>query len=96
MKILTSLSATAVEGEYTERHGILNNVTEEPARGFFRVASLSAGGLLLKRGEAQVVIPLAELWRLVETHEPALSPPAPVETIRPGGAGGTASPILES
>lgn len=77
MKTLTNLTAEPVETNYQERHGIFNNVHEEPARGFFRVAALSAGGLLLKRGGVEVVIPLPEIWKLVTTHEPRLAPPSP-------------------
>ena len=76
MKILTQLSATPIEAQWTEPRGILQAVHDEPVPGFIRSASLGAGGVLIKKGDAVLGIPLAELFRLAEAHEPAMIPPS--------------------
>lgn len=78
MKILSNLKATATEGAWTEPRGILQTIHDEPAKGFFRKATLGAGGLILERDKNTAVgIPLAELFALAAKFEPGLLPPKP-------------------
>ena len=75
MITLTNLTAEIdYASEFRESRGILHTVHDEPVPGFFRRASLGASGLVLRRGNDAVGIPMAELWTLAEQHEPALKP----------------------
>jgi len=77
MIILNRLKATAAEGTWTEPRGSLQAIHDEPVKGFFRQVTLGAGGLLVKRGDAVVGIPMDELLRLAELADPRLQPPKP-------------------
>jgi hypothetical protein len=75
MITLTNLTAEIDStSEFCESRGILHTVHDEPVRGFFRRASLGASGLVLRRGDDAVAIPMAELWKLAEQHELRLRP----------------------
>ena len=54
---------------------------DAPARGHCRRARMGIDGILLFKGDAQVLVPMSELWKLAESIEPALAPPttAPAE-----------------
>lgn len=67
------------EAPFEERRGLLTAVHNEPTPGFFRQAQLGGDGLVLKRGNESVVIPLEELFKLGEAHCEALRPPTKPE-----------------
>jgi hypothetical protein len=77
MTILTELNATAQAGEIHENRGILQQVQDEPVRGFFRIVKLGGSALYMQRGERVVAIPRAELFKLAEAADAAFLPPAP-------------------
>ena len=77
MTILTELQATAQTGEITENRGILQQVQDEPVKGFFRTVKLGAAALYLTRGDRVVAIPREELFKLAEAADPAFLPPSP-------------------
>jgi hypothetical protein len=76
MILLTELNATAAEGQWTERRGVLQSVHDEPKPGFFRTVTLGPAGVLVKRGDALVGIPLADIIKLAAAADPRLNPPA--------------------
>jgi len=76
MILLTNLTAEAGEATWVEPRGILQSVHDEPVTGFFRNATLGAAGVVLKRGDRSVGIPLAELFKLAEAADPAFVPPS--------------------
>jgi hypothetical protein len=76
MIVLENLSAMRSELAYHEARGILQTVHEEPVPGFFRRATIGPAGVVLSSGDAEVAIPLAELFRVAAVHEPRLNPPA--------------------
>ncbi len=75
MKIISITKSTAVEGNLPEARGTLTQVHDEPVKGFFRRARLTGNALILERGDKAVGLPLAEVWKLAELHEPAMVPP---------------------
>ncbi len=78
MKVLKNLTGELVETDYREPRGILQQVHQEVAPGFFRLACLGSAGLVLKRGaDTAVAIPLEELWKLAEAHEAGFKAPNP-------------------
>ena len=77
MTILTELNATAQTGEIHENRGILQQVQDEPVKGFFRTVKLGADAVYISRGDRVVAIPRAELFKLAEAADPAFLPPAP-------------------
>lgn len=79
MKIITTLSGTASEADWTEPRGILQTIHDEPQPGFFRRITLGGAGIVVRRGEHAIGIPLAVLLQLAEQIEPALAPVAPAE-----------------
>lgn len=74
MKIITTLTGSATEADWTEPRGILRTVHDEPQPGFFRRITLGGAGIVVSRGEHAVGIPLAVLLALAEQIEPALVP----------------------
>ena len=86
MKTLSQLTATLGEAASLVQPDIRINLADEPAPGFFRALSLGHSGLQARVGTERVLIPLAELWDLVERHCPEFRPPqatkpAPAEPV---------------
>ena len=71
MKTVTKLTAQAVEAVWTEPHGVISAVHDEPQPGVLRQLRLGGAGLTFRRGALEVGIPLAELIALFDGHEPA-------------------------
>jgi hypothetical protein len=83
LKIITALAADHLEGQFTEPHGILQQVLDEPLPGYFRAVKLSAAAVVIQRGPHAVVIPLDVLRRMADTVEPALVPTPPPHPVEP-------------
>ena len=87
MKILTQLSATLTEAEFIEPRGVLQVVHAEPKPGIHVQISLGGGGLIIRRRDAKVGIPLAALLQLAGEHCPEAAglPPNPAAATTPPG-----------
>jgi hypothetical protein len=72
MTTLINLTAILTEAPFTPI-GHQFSVGEQLAPGVSRAMRLCPAGLQLTNGSASVCIPAAELWKLAETHEPALA-----------------------
>lgn len=83
MKIATQLNGEFADGEFQDQSGILQQVIDEPVKGFFRSTKLTRQAMLIKRGDHCVVFPLEVLHRLAEQHEPALIPKPPAQPVAP-------------
>lgn len=77
MKIITDLTGQSVDGNYVDQGGIVQQVLDEPAKGFFRSTKLGRDAVIIKRGEHAVVIPHSVLRAFAELIEPALKPAPP-------------------
>ncbi len=80
MKQITHLIAEAVDAPWHEPRGILTAICDEPVPGFLRTVSLGEAGLIIKHGDAQVGIPLADIIRAAAAADPRLLPPPPTPT----------------
>ena len=74
MKIIQDLNGTTGNADFPNRPNVLTAVHNEPRSGFFRQALLTSDGLILRRRNHEIGIPLHELFKLAEQHEPALTP----------------------
>ena len=78
MKVITHISAEAIEGQLREPRGILNVAHLEPTPGIHVKAALGSAGLFLRRGEAAVAIPFEVLLRAAAEVCPELTNAAPL------------------
>jgi hypothetical protein len=86
MKIISQLNGVAKDVTWNEPRGTISSVVNEPISGFFRNVSLGHAGLVFRRGEKTLGIPLDDLFALAEKHEAAFVPPAnPVAPEIPTG-----------
>jgi hypothetical protein len=83
MKVMCHLTGSALTMQKPTRVHCAAEIYDEPTLGFFRVARFGIQGVLLKRGERQVLISLSELWNLAASVEPGLAPPAGSPDARP-------------
>jgi hypothetical protein len=78
MKILSNLAAEAADGTWPAAGTMIAVMDESKIdgkrSGVFRQVELGPKGLVIHRGGDGVAIPLAELLKLAEVHEPALKP----------------------
>lgn len=82
MKTIISLSGcVGPDREHFDPRGVVRTIADEPKRGFFRALSLGGAGLVARQGRCEIMIPLDELWRLIERAEPAF---VPTDAPRPG------------
>lgn len=78
MKTITQLQAGKVEDiVWSDPRGNAQGICDQPVPGFFRSAHLGAAGIVFKRGDKAVAIPLALLFELVAEIEPDFVPPKP-------------------
>jgi hypothetical protein len=76
MKLLTGLKCPKpTQGNWREVRANVQCVSDSPVPGFIRTAHLGSAGITLKRGDKVLAIPLAELFALAESVEPAFRPP---------------------
>lgn len=77
---------TAVAGE-EDRPGLrfASAQHDEPVVGFIRQAKFGSSGLLLIAGEAQVLMPMDELFALAQSVDPRFTPPAAPSRVARGG-----------
>jgi hypothetical protein len=74
MKILSNLTATTTEGDWTEPLGVRAAIHDEPVKGFIRQMQVGPSGICILGAGASVAIPIAELFRAAELAEPRLKP----------------------
>lgn len=70
--LLTQLQAAAAEGELREPRGVLTEVHVEPVKGAHVKVQLGSAGLFVRRGDALVAYPLADLVALAAEKCPLL------------------------
>ena len=75
IKVLRKLIASVCKEPCPQLHGAMN-VLDKPASGVRRSAEFFEAGVLLTAaaGEAKVVVPLAELFKLAEAADERFSP----------------------
>lgn len=83
MKIITLTQSTAADGAPPPPLGKIAIIHDEPVPGFFRKFKVQSDAIILEHGDQAVTIPLAELWRVAERHEPALRPPVLIPAANP-------------
>jgi hypothetical protein len=83
MKTLTQLTATPVDTDYREPHGVRSAVLHEPVDGWFVHIKLGGAGVTISHGKDIIAIPLAELVALAQQHAPELLPAATVPDPAP-------------
>jgi hypothetical protein len=79
MKTLINLTATETDAP-KPAVGMEQVVLDEVSLGdgkpvWYRQARLSQQAIIIRAGTAELCIPLQEIWKLVESVEPALRPP---------------------
>ena len=75
MNVLRQLSGVAGEESVGELRCVMA-MHDEPKPGFIRQLSLGDGGMMLVCGEARLLIPLGELFRVAEGCDVRFVPPA--------------------
>jgi hypothetical protein len=76
MKVLQNLSAAATAEADGSAIRMGMAVHDEPVAGFIRQAKFGLSGLMLIAGESQLLVPMAELWKLAEANDPKFVPPS--------------------
>lgn len=71
-KILSNIKADVTAGDYTEPMGIRQTVHFAPVRGFIAQISIGATGVVFRRGKTLVLLPTAEIMKMVAQAEPYL------------------------
>jgi hypothetical protein len=74
MKTLTNLKSDCIESDFKEaqvHHAVYG---EEPKKGFSRSYRVGPEAIRFVQGKESVVIPMNELWKLVESVNPAFIP----------------------
>ncbi len=75
MKVVTNLNGTVIGGKPAVSGGVLA-LHSEPAPGFIRQARVSIEGVTMCLGaEAEVHVPMLELWKLAERVDPRFCAP---------------------
>lgn len=83
MQLLTQLSAVATEAEFDEPRGILQVAHVEAAPGVHVQIALGSAGLIIRRRDAKVGIPHAELLQLAGRYCQDLQIPPPITPQTP-------------
>lgn len=82
MILLSSFTASAAPGQLPASRGNIQSVHYEVGPGQFIHIALNAAGLVIRHGDTAVGLPLPELVKLAQEHEPAFLPapaaPAPL------------------
>ena len=65
MKVISDLKGTVTEGRPAVSGGVVG-LHDEPVPGFIRQARLAVEGVTLFARDAEVHVPMAELWKLAE------------------------------
>lgn len=85
MNVLRKLTAVAAEETPNDlRLGIAMH--DEPVAGFIRQVRVGSSGVMLIAGEAQVLVPTAELFALAAAIDPRFVPAAAAPRGQRGGA----------
>ena len=75
MNVIRKLVGVAAEETPTDlRMGIAMH--DEPVPGFIRQVKVGLSGVMLIAGEAQVLLPMTELFALAAANDPRFIPPA--------------------
>ena len=78
VNVATNLTAEMKPADWTDPRGALPGILDNPVKGFFRHVQLCGAGLVISHGSLAIFrIPLDELFKLAEAHEPKLCAPKP-------------------
>ena len=73
IKTITQLTGKVVTGAVF-KHPPVQVIHDNTHSGFFRSVEISGEGIVFRRGQVRVQLPLADLLLLVETLEPNFAP----------------------
>jgi hypothetical protein len=72
MKTIVKLSGTVTEADFREPRGILTTVHAEPVKGVHVRTMLGSAGVVVRRADISVAIPLGAILELAAQAEPSL------------------------